>query len=126
MNSINYNTIEKYLDNLPIDKKQSLQIIKDIINLTVPKCKERIAYKICVFSINKDLVGFASQKNYLSFYTMSQTLIKKMKKELQKYDVSGITIHFTPQKQVLKIINKKDMKSKIKKNYKPVKINFLL
>ena len=63
MNSINYKTIDEYLNGLPIDEKQSLLKLRDIINSTIPDCKERISYKICVFSINKDLVGFASQKN---------------------------------------------------------------
>lgn len=96
MNSINYSTIDEYLDILPVDEKQTLQKIRDVIHLIVPNCKERISYKICVFSVKKDLVGFASQKNHLSFYTMSPSLIKKMKKELHGYDVSGATIHFSP------------------------------
>jgi len=58
MNSINYKTIDEYLADLPNDEKQSLQRLKDIIHSTVPNCKVRIAYKICVFFANKDLVGF--------------------------------------------------------------------
>ena len=102
MNSINYKTIDEYLNSLPIDEKQSLQKLRDIIHSTIPDCKERIAYKICVFSINKDLVGFASQKNHLSIYTMSPSLVKKMKKELHGYNVSGATIHFTLQEPLSK------------------------
>ena len=96
MNSNNYTTVDEYLNDLPIDEKQTLQKIRDIIRLIVPNCKEKISYKICIFSVKKDLVGFASQKNHLSFYTMSPPLVKKMKKELQVYDVSGATIHFSP------------------------------
>ena len=88
--------MEEYLANLPQAEKIELQRIRTIIKLTIPESKERIAYKICVFSIKKDLVGFSSQKNHLSFYTMSPQLVKKMKDDLQGYNVSGATIHFTP------------------------------
>ena len=114
MNSINYKTIDEYLADLPIYEKQSLQRLRDIIHLIVPNCKERIAYKICVFSEDKDLVGFASQKNYLSFYTMSPPLLKKMKKELQSYDVSGATIHFSPQEPLPKSLIQKILNARLK------------
>ena len=61
MNSINYSTIDEYIAALPIDEQQALQRLRDIIHSTIPNCKERIVYKICVISLNKDLVGFASQ-----------------------------------------------------------------
>jgi uncharacterized protein YdhG (YjbR/CyaY superfamily) len=114
MNSINYITIDEYLNGLSIDEKQSLQKLRDIIHSTIPDCKERIAIKICVFSINKDLVGFASQKNHLSFYTMSPSLVKKMKKELQGYNVSGATIHFTPQEPLSKLLIQKILRERYK------------
>lgn len=77
--------------------RSELQRIRTIISSTIPEVKERIAYHVCVFSAKKDLVGFASQKNYCSFYTMSPHLVKSMKEDLQDYQVSGATIHFTPQ-----------------------------
>ena len=61
---MSYKNIDEYLADLPIYEQQSLQDLRDIIHSTLPDCKERIAYKICVFFVNKDLVGFASQKNY--------------------------------------------------------------
>jgi uncharacterized protein YdhG (YjbR/CyaY superfamily) len=54
------NTVEEYLIVLPSKKKKALDKIRSIIFSTVPDIKERIAYKICVFSVKKDLVGFAS------------------------------------------------------------------
>jgi len=66
-----------------------------------------------VFSVNKDLVGFASQKNHLSFYTMSPPLVKKMKKELQGYDVSGTTIHFSSQEPLPKSLIQKILNSRL-------------
>jgi uncharacterized protein YdhG (YjbR/CyaY superfamily) len=112
MNSDNYKTIDEYLNDLPINEKQPLQKLRDIIHSTIHDCKERIVYKICVFYIYKDLVGFASQKNHLSFYTMSPPLVKKMNKELHGCNVSGTTIHFTPEKPLSKSLFQKILRER--------------
>jgi uncharacterized protein YdhG (YjbR/CyaY superfamily) len=79
----------------------------------VPNCQERIAYKIGVFSVNRDLVGFASHKNYLSFYTMSPKLVKKIMNDLKGYDVSGATIHFYPDNPLSELLIKKILKARL-------------
>ena len=93
-------TVDNYINNLPSDRKMALQTIRKIIFSTVPDCHERIAYKIIVFSLHKDLVGLASQPNFCSFYTMSPALMMTMKPRLGAYDVSGATIHFLPEKML--------------------------
>jgi uncharacterized protein YdhG (YjbR/CyaY superfamily) len=90
-------SVDEYLNCLPTDIREALQRVREIILKTVPECRERIAYKICVYSLKRDVVGFASQKNYCSFYTMSPPLVKAMSEELKDYEVSGATIHFSPQ-----------------------------
>jgi uncharacterized protein YdhG (YjbR/CyaY superfamily) len=106
-------TIDEYLAKLPEDEKNELHRIRNIIQLTVPGIKERIAYTICVFSVKKDLVGLASQRKFLSFYTMSPQLVKKMKEELEEYDVSGATIHFSVKEPLPSSLIKKILKSKL-------------
>lgn len=85
-------TIDEYLAVLPEEIKIELQRIRNIILKTVPKIKERIANKLCVFSLIKDIVGFASQKNPWSFYVMSPKLVVKMKNDLNdfKREIKGI------------------------------------
>ena len=107
-------TVDEYLEALPQDEKKELQRIRGIIKSIVPECNERIAYKICVVSIKKDLVGFASQKNHLSFYTMSPGLVKKMKKDLQSLKIKGATIHFSPEKPIQQTIIKKILIERVK------------
>lgn len=107
-------TVDEYLFLLPKDEKEELQRIRKIILSTIPEAKGRIAYKICVFSVNKDLVGFASQKNHLSFHTMSPKLVKTMKNDLLGLDVSGATIHFSPSKTIPNTIIKKILKERLK------------
>ena len=107
-------TVDEYLAVLPLDVKKALQRIRTIINSTIPEISERIAYKICVFSLKKDLVGFASQKNYLSFYTMSPQLVQKIKDDLKSFSVSGATIHFATQEPLPKLLIQKILKARLK------------
>lgn len=88
--------VDEYLVVLTDDVREELQRVRSIILKKLPECRERIAYKIIVFSLKKDLVGIASQKNHCSFYTMSPNLVKEMEEELRDYRVSGATLHFTP------------------------------
>jgi uncharacterized protein YdhG (YjbR/CyaY superfamily) len=81
---------------LPEDAHNALQRLRNIIKSVVPDAKERISYMVPIISLKRDLVGFSSVKNHCSFYTISPALVKRMEKELQKYKVSGATIHFKP------------------------------
>jgi uncharacterized protein YdhG (YjbR/CyaY superfamily) len=112
-------TVDEYLADLPQNKKKTLQKIRSIIYSTIPEAKERIAYKICVFSVKKDLVGFASQKNYLSFYTMSPPLVKKMKVDLKNFKLSGAAIHFSPREPLPKSLIQKILKDRLKEITNP-------
>jgi len=107
-------TIDEYLSALPKDEKNELQRLRNIILSTIPDIKERISYKICVFSVKKDLVDFASQKNHLSFYTMGPQLVNKMRKDLQGLQLSGVTIHFIPQYPLPKQLIQKMLKARLK------------
>jgi len=106
-------TVDEYISILPDDEKKELQRIRSIISSTIPQSRERIVYKTCVFSFKKDLVGFASQKNFLSFYTMSPQLVKDMKKDLQGIQLSGATIHFTPKDPLPKSLIQKILKARL-------------
>jgi uncharacterized protein YdhG (YjbR/CyaY superfamily) len=113
--------VYEYLNNLPQEEKDLLQRIRKIILSTNPEITERIAYKICVFSFKKDLVGFASQKDFLSFYTMSPKLVKDMEEELSGYKLSGATIHFSSGKPLPPSLIKKIVKARISEIKSPGK-----
>ena len=79
----------------------------------MPEVKERIAYKIPVYSLKRDLVGFASQKNHCSLYTMSPRLVEDMRSELMDVRVSGATIHFTPEEPIPEALVVKILRARI-------------
>jgi len=89
-------TVDEYLEALPEHEREALQRLRNIIKSVVPDAKERISYQIPIVYLNRDLVGFASQKSHCSFYTMSPPLVKKFEEELRSYKISGATIHFRP------------------------------
>jgi uncharacterized protein YdhG (YjbR/CyaY superfamily) len=107
-------SVDECLERFPTDVREALQRVREIIMTTVPECRERIAYKICVYSLKKDLVGFASQKNHCSFYTMSPPLVKAMSDELKGYRVSGGTIHFSPEEPLPESLLRNILESRVK------------
>ncbi|MDQ3967473.1 MAG: DUF1801 domain-containing protein [Thermoproteota archaeon] len=111
-------TIDEYLATVPDDVRKVLQKLRQIIKSVVPEAEERIAYRIPIFRLEHDLVGFSAQrdpqKRLCSFYTMSPQLAKAIKKDLQGYKVSGATIHFIPEKPLPAALVKKIVSARVK------------
>ena len=111
-------TVDEYLEKLPADARAALQRLREIIKSVVPAAKERVSYGVPIVALDRDLVGFSSQKNHCSLYTMSPPLVKTMEKRLKKYEVSGATIHFKPDEPLPETLVKKIVKSRLKETQK--------
>lgn len=111
-------TVDEYLESLPVDVKDTLENLRSIIAYTAPKATQRIAYRVPIFALEHDLVGFSAQKNpkkkLCSLYTMSPALVKTMKADLKNCKVSGATIHFTPDKPLPKSLVRKIVRARIR------------
>jgi uncharacterized protein YdhG (YjbR/CyaY superfamily) len=112
-------TVDDYLATVvPNDVRKVLQKLRHTIKSIVPEAEERIAYRIPIFRLQRDLVGFSAQidhqKRLCSFYTMSPPLAKAMKEDLLGYEVSGATIHFTPEKPLPKVLVKRIVHARVK------------
>ena len=105
--------VDKHLAQLPENIRTSLEEVRKIIREIVPDATERVSYRIPIFRINRDLVGFGSKGTYCSFYAMSPELVRRMKEELKGYEVSGATIHFTPDKPLSRELIEKIVKSRL-------------
>lgn len=93
--------VDTYLAALPEDTRIALEKLRKIIKAAAPVAREVVSYRIPVFKHKgHSLVGFGATANYCSFYVMSSSMIPKLAHaraaELKDYDVSGATIHFTP------------------------------
>ncbi len=89
--------IDAYLAALPDDARLSLEWVRGIIRETAPECTERVSYRIPIFRLRRDLVGMSAQKHHLALHSMSPALMKAMAEQLKGVEVSGATIHFTPE-----------------------------
>ena len=85
------------MDALSDDDRAALERLRAIIRETAPDCTERVSYGIPIFRLARDLVGLSAQKNHCSLHSMSPPLMKDMAQELEGFQVSGATIHFTPE-----------------------------
>ena len=70
-----------------------------------------------MFSLGYDLVGFVSQPTHLSFFTASPKLAQAMKDEITKtHEVSGATIHFSPDNPLPTALLEKILKARVREN----------
>jgi len=90
--------VDDYLSYQSPEVRKALKSLRDVIRAAAPEVTERVAYKIPVFRLRRDLVAMAAHKHHCSFYTMSPKLVELMRNELSGFDVNGATIHFTPEK----------------------------
>lgn len=76
--------------------RKSLTNLHHLVKSLVPDAEESFSYGVHCFKHIYMLVGIGANKDFVSLYSMSPGLIKKMKDELKGQKVSGATIHFNP------------------------------
>ncbi len=111
-------TVEEYLNMLPIGVRKTLEQVRKAIKSAAPNAEEVINYRIPLYKHRGHLVGFVAFKNHCSFITMSHSVVKAFKNELKPYDVSGTTIHFSPDKPLPSTLVKKLVRARINENEK--------
>lgn len=88
--------VDAYLMGLPDNYRSSLLRVRRIVRDVAPESTERVSYKIPIFRLGRDLVGISARKTHCALHTMSPPLMEAMAEELKGVEVSGATIHFTP------------------------------
>jgi uncharacterized protein YdhG (YjbR/CyaY superfamily) len=112
--------VESYLAGLPDQERETLEELRQLIKRSAPDMQERISYGgAVIFAVRRDLVGIAAQQNHLSFFTMSPSLAKAMKDKISKtHQVSGATIHFTPDHPLPKALVEEILRARLEENSK--------
>ncbi len=106
--------IDNYLSNLPADQRQALQSLGEIVLSVMPDAEEVISYQVPTFKYKgKGVIAMSAKKDYCSLHLMSPPLAKAMADELKKY-LSGVTLHFTPEKPLPVSLVKKIVKARLK------------
>lgn len=108
---------------LYIDEPQHtlMQKLRATIKSVCPEAVEVISYSMPAFKYKgRQLVGYAVAKERCSLYPWTNSIVVRLKDELEKFSTSKGTIRFTPQKplpvSLIKKIVKIRMEEIVKKN----------
>ena len=113
--------VDDYLASVPEETRVMLGKLRKTIKSAAPKAEEVISYQIPTYKYHGPLVHFVAQKNFCSFIVVSKPVMEKFKHELEGYDTSGTTIHFTAEKPLPAVLVKKIIKARIEENELRVK-----
>jgi len=108
--------IDDYILMQPETFQTTLEELRAIVKMVVPKAEECISYQVPSFKHHYMLVGIGANKKYCSLYTMSSTLTRELKSELKGITVSGMTLHFLPGSKLPVTLIKKIVKMRAKEN----------
>jgi uncharacterized protein YdhG (YjbR/CyaY superfamily) len=91
---------DEYIAMQPDGFRPALHELRALIMSVVPQAEESISYQVPCFKYHYMLVGIGVNKKFVSFYTMSPGLVKKIKDELNGIKISGTTLHFLPDEPI--------------------------
>jgi len=119
--SIPAKDVDAYLATVPQDVRTVLENLRKAIMAAAPKAEEVISYRIPTFKYHGPLVHFVARKNYCSFIVVSKSILEIFKNELEDYDTSGTTIHFSAENPLPTALVTKIVKTRIKENEAMIK-----
>lgn len=105
-----------YLSSVPHDKRMILEQLRRAIKAAAPNVEEVISYRIPTYKYRGPLVHFMAHKDYCSFIVASKAVVEGFKTVLAEYDISGTTIHFTPEHPLPAALVKKIVRARVKEN----------
>jgi len=99
-------TIAEYIDLAPIEAKERLWELYEILKKVVPEAREAIKWGSPVFEAERILFAFAAFKSHLNFMP-TPSAMKPFAKELTKYTTGKGSIQFTYDKPLPKTLIRK-------------------
>ena len=110
-------TIDQYLANVRPEHRETLQKLRQTIQIAAPKAEEYISYGIAAFRLNgRSLVFFGAWRSHCAFYPGSAATLKNFRNELKNFQTSKGTIRFSPDKPLPVALVKKLVKTRIAEN----------
>jgi uncharacterized protein YdhG (YjbR/CyaY superfamily) len=110
-------SIDEYLASVPPEQRAALEKLRKQIKEAAPGAVEGISWGVPVFKVEgKYVAGFAAYKKHLSFAPWGGWSGLISEKELEGYEHTAGTIHFTPEKMLPVSLVRKLVKAKIKEN----------
>ena len=109
-------TVDEYIAAAPKEMQAALRDLRKAINSAAPEAEETISWRMPCYKYHGLLVFFAAFKNHMSLFPASKTTVKKFRNKLRKFEISGTTIHFTPDEPLPAALVKQIVKSRMKEN----------
>ncbi|MGC9517086.1 MAG: iron chaperone [Methanomicrobiales archaeon] len=111
-------TVDEYIAAAPPGERSVLEELRKAIKAASPGSEELISYQIPTYKYNGPLVHFAAFKNHNSFIVVDNSILEIFKEELEDFDISGTTVHFTAENPLPEILVKNIVKERMKQNEK--------
>jgi len=93
--------VSAVLTAAPKEHHAALQLIREMVQTTVPEAVEAISYGMPAFKYKgKPLAGYASKKDHCSFFPMSGDIVGKLKNELKGFKTSKGGVQFQPDQPI--------------------------
>jgi len=101
-------SVDDYLNGVPVEQREHLMRLRELIRSEVPEAEEKMSYGIPCFYQNGYLIGYAAAKKHLSLFPGAEP-IDRLAEKLKGYGLSKGTIRFTdknllPDELVIEII----------------------
>jgi uncharacterized protein YdhG (YjbR/CyaY superfamily) len=108
--------VDTYLAVLPDDTRIVLEKLRQTIKSAAPKAEETISYRIPAYKFHGPLVFFAAFKGHCSLFVTNSSVLETFKKELEPFQITGTTIHFSPENPLPASLVKKIVRVRMKEN----------
>ena len=87
---------DQYFNEIPEQRRKTLESIRQLIKSTVPDVKETMDYRMPTYVVdNNILFALANQKNYLAFYVIPYDLLEPLEQDINIFNHGKSCIRFT-------------------------------
>jgi uncharacterized protein YdhG (YjbR/CyaY superfamily) len=108
--------VDAYLSSVPPDLRTALENLRQAIKAAAPQAEELISYRIPTYKYHGPLVHFVARQSYGSFVVVSKPILDMFKSELESYDTSGTTIHFTAEHPLPAALVERIVQARVEEN----------
>jgi uncharacterized protein YdhG (YjbR/CyaY superfamily) len=100
--------VDEYLRSIEEPMRTTLQALRRTILEVVPEAEQVISYRVPAFRIRgKDVAGFATFKDHLSYLPFSGSVLGQLADELDDYTMTKSSLHFPIDRPLPKALVKK-------------------
>jgi uncharacterized protein YdhG (YjbR/CyaY superfamily) len=108
-------SIDAYLKTVPEDRRRTLEDLRAKIHSVVPEAMECISYGIPAFRLHGVVIaGFGATAKGCSYFPFSGSTLKTLRRDLDRYDQTKSSLHFSPEKPLPTVLVRKLLKTRMK------------